>query len=141
MSVQVSALMSFGFDIGGESSGWKLKEADAHGLWCPTGWYAPSEQDEADAIARSAELMLKEVGLGEVGFLPYRAVGERAGWIMATWGIRAKFDQVTPVGLPWIQHERVANDWDSKLWQACEALDITPKQETPDWLLTTVYGG
>ena len=65
--------------------------------------------------------------------------GEPSSFVLAAKVVEVDLGSI-PVDLVALTAEAAASEWDAKLDAACRALDMTPTQERPGWLLCAQYG-
>ncbi|MEO3856126.1 hypothetical protein [Acrocarpospora sp. B8E8] len=159
MGQSPTAKLIYGYDLDG-SSEWKIEEVSEDGelklSWFSQDW-DDEDAEERDFITEAEKRLLASVGFTETDwradgyFAREKEAAARLGvdfeWYAYEPGavvLAAKVVEVDwgsiPVDLAALTAEAAASDWDAKLDAACRALDMTPTQERPGWLLCAQYG-
>lgn len=166
MGQSTNAILAYGYDLGGDEEGWKIREAGEYGELpdeLPEGlaWYNPDSDD--DFTTQAEERLLAQIG----GFTEKWAPGGReSGYFdrkkAAEEQVGVEFESYCSGEFPMyvlaahvitvyrghsqlIDPAALANDpatqgWDEKLTAAITALGMTPKQEKPGWVLVSYWG-
>ncbi len=156
MGRSVSALIVYGYGLGGDDHGWRVQEAGEHGE-LRTSWYDPCEDsfeeaalqelratalppldDTATLDERRAHRRKTDEKLGVE--LTYHGHLEYPQTLLIAQGSEYRVGQgeakiITPQMLL-----TVTDTWDRKLERALHMLGLTPMQQQPQWLLCTQYG-
>ena len=154
MSTSTDGILVYGYNLGGDDSGWEVTEADEDGEFEPE-W----ADEDGDLITGAEEKLLAAAGFTETD---YRADGyydrkrdaeARVGvemesycsgdypmWLLAAHKVVVSRGDVKEIDFAALEAQRVAEDWDAKLQAALAVLGITPKQDAPKWLLASYWG-
>lgn len=154
MGVSTDGILAYGYNLGGDDSGWEVAQADEYG-GLTLDWL-----DEDDDFAAEAEKRL----LAAAGFTEtdWQVDGYFAREKAAKEGLGVKFEsycsgdyplyvlaaKVITVSRGYVEHIDMTelveapnvHGWDDKLRGALEILGLTPKQESPRWLLCSYWG-
>lgn len=157
MGESSTGILAYGYYLGGEEDGWKIKNLGKYGEWLPS-WLERDEIDDPDDIDIIDECEKRLlVVLGEFTETDWRAEGyyerKRAaearsgveiqfcshhdypGYILGAGGESVGDYGLMAVDLPGLADRKIKEGWDDRLRRACEALGIEPEQEQPQWLL------
>jgi hypothetical protein len=160
MGSSSSAVLAYGYDLGGEDEGWKFAECGEFGELPPLPWHQPydeggPDEDFDDAVMR--RLLAEVAGFTEVwspgaapGFMDRRhQAAARLDVSIETYGYHngssllvAHALSVGDFGARALPRGFAAVDyaaWDSALAGALSALGLTPLQEQPAWILASAY--
>lgn len=155
MGISTNGMLVYGYNLGGDEGGWKVKETDEYDCLTLPWW-----DDDSDDFASEVEARL----LASVGFteewspdsgyydrkraaqakvhvsLESYCSGEYPMWILAAHEITVWRGDVKVIDFDKLQTQAQAQDWDAKLSAAIDALGITPLQAFPEWLLVSYMG-
>jgi hypothetical protein len=154
MGQSTNAVLAYGYDLGSDDK-WKIHETGEYDE--PVlPWY---DEDSDEGFIEQAEArLLAAHGLTgtweDDGYYDRKEdAQERAGvefesychseysmWLLATKVITVHRGDSKVLDLPALMAEPAEHGWDDKLRQACEVLGITPKQESPGWVLVSYWG-
>jgi hypothetical protein len=161
MGMSTKAILAYGYDLGGDSSEWKVEGAGEYGELPDLDWYDPDDEDgdgfETVAITRllaSVADFTEEWEPDAEGYFDRQreaearvgvevrthCSGDYPGFILATKVITVYRGDVEQIDPAWMATAPGEGDWDAKLAAAIEALGITPLQEQPRWLLCSYWG-
>lgn len=155
MGTSTDGILAYGYNLGGDDSGWEVAEADEYG-GLTLDWLA---EDDDDFETAAMNRLLAAAGFTEtdwqvdgyfkrkneaeknlgVGFETYCS-GDYPLYILAAKVITVSRGYVEPIDVTALQCEPVENHWDDKLRGALSTLGMTPKQEKPAWLLCSYWG-
>jgi hypothetical protein len=153
MGSSADGILAYGFNLGGDESGWEVREANEFG-GLELDWFDPDE-DDGDAFTDAAkERLLAAAGFTETdwaaaGYFDREREAElRVGVTFEHHGyedyiLAARRFTVGQGDTKTIDPAALASnlaDADTKLTAALATLGITPKQEKPAWLLCASYG-
>lgn len=158
MGLSTNGILAYGYNLGGDESGWEIAEAGEYSGWEPA-WF-DADDEEGDDLASAAETVL----LTTSGFIEtdYRVEGyferkreaeARVGvelksycsgdypmYILAAHTITVARGSIKEIDFPLLEAARIEQDWDGKLTAALTVLGATPKQDAPKWLLVSYMG-
>lgn len=145
MGTSTNAYLAFGYDLGHDGD-WRITEVDEDGR--PSLDWLQDEGDLAgDAIVRLARLRGHDVEFSDqaeeaLGFeLLHHRHGEHPMYVLAAKVVRAWRGDVVPIDFAELERERVEQEWDRQLTEACQVIGITPKQGKPRWVLCSYWSG
>jgi hypothetical protein len=150
--------------------GWKVQQVNEYGYLLPTSWYDPDDEGDEDDedgndFATAADAHLVKIaggftetftaGADEGGFWDRRKQAQdRVGVSVATYCsdgapmyalaahvtrvARGEVELIDPLDLA---ARPAAEDWDSRLVVALDALELVPVQKTPRWFLVSFGDG
>ncbi|MBO2464034.1 hypothetical protein J4709_41340 [Actinomadura sp. LCR2-06] len=124
MSCVNSGIVAYGYDLGGGTTGWKVREVDAVGL--TVAW-----AEDADASDSLEDLMPSARHLG-VELQPYGDDEEQQQYLLVTRVFIIHQTEVLDLTALTEPHDYPA--WDEALRQALELVELTPIQRQPAWL-------
>jgi hypothetical protein len=156
MGTSTDAVLAYGYDLCGEP--WKIREIGEYDE--PVlDWY--DEEDDSDFAAQAERRLLASIGFtetwetstGDGYFKREEEAKARLGvtfetyckddyplFILAAHVITVSRGDSEILDLPALMNAPVEHGWDDNLRAACEALGITPTQETPAWVLVSYWG-
>lgn len=137
MTTNTDAILAYGYDLGGEEEGWKLKGLDKYGELPDLDWYVQDEDDDEGFDERANDVL--------VGTVPGVTVevycsGSSPIFLLTAKAITVRRGHCEVIDWRKLEDERVAKNWDLKLQSALGALGLVPKQSEPAWLLVSYYG-
>ena len=161
MGQSTDGILAYGYDLGGDDSGWKIQQAGEYGELPTLPWFDPENEDGDDFQSAAERHLLAEIA----GFTERWAKGNEGYWDRekaAKAGVGVQFDSYCSGGYPMfllatkvitvhrgsvedidmaaLAIEPEMNGWDDKLHAALTALGITPVQAEPRWLLASYWG-
>lgn len=158
MGQSTDAILAYGYDLGSNESGWKIREAGEYGELPALPWYGPQGDDDFQSAAER-RLLADIAGFTETDwqvdgyFAREREAKARLGvtfdtycsgdypmYLLATHVTtvyRGDTEHIDPADM---LRRPAAEGWDAKLTAAVTALGITPVQAEPQWLLCSYWG-
>lgn len=157
MGRSAKGLFVYGFDLGGDETGWKVQGAGEYGQWTPS-WLNSEDDDEGRENIETAIEDRLVVTLGGFTETDWRTEGhfDRRRAAQAAMGVElrrysssdyplfflaafaeASYDDPEVLDPAQLLTRCVMEDWDGKLLAACEALGIVPLQEKPQWFVSS----
>jgi hypothetical protein len=153
MGVSSDGILVFGYNLGGDEGGWQIEEADEYGEfeleWVDEdGDFSEGAEAKLLAVAGFTETDWKVPGYFDrkreaqarvaVALESYCS-GDYPMWLLAAHKVVARGD-VKVVDFAALEALRAGQDWEGKLRAALAVLGITPKQDSPKWLLASYMG-
>jgi hypothetical protein len=158
MGMSTNGMLVYGYNLGGDEGGWGVAEAGEYGE-LEVGWFNPLDDDEADFVTAAEKRLLAAAGFTEtdwqaegyfarereakaalgVEFDSY-CTGDYPMYVLATKVITAYGGDVKDVDMVELVEAPKVHGWDAKLRAALKTLGLTPKQESPRWLLCSYRG-
>ncbi|WP_043469014.1 hypothetical protein [Kitasatospora sp. MBT66] len=155
MGMSARAKLAYGYNLGGDDSGWAVKQVDEDGSLAVT-W--PTLND--DGVTEAVEaVLLAAAGFTEMdwradGYFDRRCqakarvgvkivthcVPDCASHVLAAMEITAELGETRPVDFARLAEQAQVEDWDGRLQRALDTLGLTPTQVRPQWLLCPYYG-
>lgn len=158
MGVSTDGILAYGYNLGGDDSGWEIEQAGEYGDWEPS-WIDTDAEEIIDIAVVIEDQLLASVGFTEGDWEVdgyhdrKRDAQTRLGvelktycsdnspmYLLCAHSITAYRGHVKTIGFAELDKQRVEQDWDAKLKRATEALGVTPKQAAPSWLLVSYWG-
>lgn len=164
MGESSTGILTYGYYLGGNDDGWKIKNLGEYGDWIPF-WIDKSEIGDPDDddyegsgidIVTECEKRLLAV-LADFTETDWRVEGyhqrereakarmgveiescshhEYPGYFLSAGGESVGDYGVMAVDLLDLINRKIKEGWDERLRRACEALGIEPEQEEPQWFL------
>ncbi|WP_329291903.1 hypothetical protein [Streptomyces pseudovenezuelae] len=158
MGQSTDALLVYGYHLGG-GDGWELEGLGEYGELPALPWLGDEDdRDFQDAAER--RLLAELAGFtetwedGQEGYfsrereakaqlgveIETHCSGSYPMYLLIAKGITAYRGDVQPIDFAYLAAEVQQKDADAKLRAALDALGVTPKQETPSWLLCSFWG-
>ena len=154
MGISSDGILVFGYNLGGDESGWEIEQAGEDGEWEPE-WV----DEDGDVIDGAEKRLLTAAGFTETDWqadgyherrreaqarvgveLESYCSGDYPMYLLAAHRITVYRGDVKTIDFAALEAQRVSEDWAGKLRRAVEALGITPKQAEPAWLLASYMG-
>lgn len=159
MGVSTDAILAYGYDLGGDEDGWKVREAGEYGE-LELDWLGEEDEDyegfgEAAMARIRAAAGFTETDWQAEGYYDRKHAAEKlAGVEIETYCsdeapmylLAAKVHTVArgsikdAAALMAGADDATRQEWDAKLAAAVTALGMTPVQEKPAWLLCSYWG-
>ncbi|MFH9403291.1 hypothetical protein ACH4JS_26600 [Streptomyces sp. NPDC017638] len=160
MGMSASAMLVYGYHLGGGDIGWLVHGAGEYGELPALNWYDPDDE-EGDGFQESAEhrLLTQLAGFTETDwqadgyFTREREAKARIGvqfdthcssdypgYLLIAKGITAHQGKTQEIDFPALAAELAAVDADAKLRAALDTLGLRPTQERAQWLLCSYWG-
>lgn len=142
MGSVLQGLLIYGYRLGGADEDWEISGLDRWSPWVPS-WATDEMRDEIDggkfdyctAIEkRLAAEQVQGVEVDTCGMVNYSDL------FLAAWKTSATGSASVSVPVDELDTLRRNGGWDGRLAVALRALDITPQQPHPMFLLTQSYG-
>lgn len=168
MGVTTNGILAYGYNLGGDDSGWEIEQAGEFGDWEPP-WPnhdptadpdAQDEDEDRDLPEDARSALLTAAGFTETdreaqGYWDrHRDAEQRVGvelityaspqyplYVLAAHSITAHRGYFETIDFPALELQRVAEGWDTKLVSALDVLGMTPRQQSPAWLLLSYWSG
>lgn len=156
MGQSTNAILAYGYNVGGGESEWNIEEADEDGDWTPP-WVDPD--DENDLITAAETTLLAAAGFTETdwradGYYERKEAaeaqvgvefeshcsGDYPMWLLVAHTTTVYRGDVKEIDFAALEATRIEQDWDAKLRNAADVLGMTPKQESPRWMLVSYWG-
>lgn len=162
MGTSTDGILAYGYDLGGDEEGWKVRETGEYGD-LKLDWLADAGEDgdeDNDVVEQMRKRLLAVVaGFTEtdweadgyfdresdaenavgVGFESYCS-GEYPMYVLAAKVITAKRGDCDVIDMAALSDPETLAGHDAKLSAALTALGITPAQGKPAWLLCSYWG-
>ena len=159
MGQSTNGILAYGYDLGGDEGGWKVREAGEYGdltlPWLPE----PEDFDDYDLATLLERRLLDASGFTETYedgrpdyFARVRAAKEALGvelesycmgdypmYVLAAKAITAYRGDCDVVDMAELSRPETLAGWDAKLSAALAALGMPPVQEKPAWLLCSYW--
>lgn len=162
MGTSTDAILAYGYNLGGDESGWEIAEVGEYGELDieRISWMDAADEDDEDVdfVACAKRRLLQSVGFTETDwnvegyFDRKRAAEESIGvefdsycsgeypmYLLAGHVITVRRGYVEEIDFTALAAQVVDGGWDAKLAAAIQALGITPKQAKPAWLLCSYW--
>lgn len=164
MGMSPRAKLAYGYNLGGEETGWLVEGVDEDGYWTPSWFNRPEDDGDegAEELATVAEnLLLADAGFTEAdwqadGYYERKRAAEArigvefsfsghsdyAGTLLIAIGSRrsVEWSEAMTLDPNELLTRPGAEQWDAKLAAALRVLDFTPTQDGPKWLVYPTYG-
>jgi hypothetical protein len=159
MGVSTDAILAYGYDLGGDEDGWKVREAARYGE-LDLDWL-DEEDEDSDGFGEQAMARIRAAaGFTETdwqaeGYFDRKHEAEAAAGVeietycsdeapmyllAATVHTVARGYIKDAAALIAAADDATRREWDAKLAAAVAALGLTPVQEQPSWLLCSYWG-
>ena len=154
MGTSTDGILAYGYNLGGDDSGWEVAEADEHG-GLELDWLA----DDPGFTTAAMDKLLAAAGFTETdwqvdGYSKRKKAAEESlgvefetycsddfpMYLLAAKVITVSRGYVEPIDMTELVEAPNVNGWDGKLRSALSTLGLTPKQEKPQWLLCSYWG-
>jgi hypothetical protein len=139
MGVETDGILAFGYDLGSEDEGWKVREVDEYGGLVGTAWHDPDDEDP-DFEAKMADVLERADVPGNVTVKTHCSDGSPQ-FILAAKVITANRGTPVPLDLSALDANAAEQCWGDQLEAAFDALGLTPTQPRPRWLLCSYWEG
>lgn len=156
MGNSADGMLAYGYNLGG-GDGWEIAETGEYGE--PNVDWFDTEDDDADFVTVAEKRLLAAAGFTEtdwqvdgyfarereakatlgIEFESYCS-GDYPMWILATKVITVSWGEVAQIDFAALGRDVIKGDWDDKLRSTLAILGLTPKQESPRWLLCSYWG-
>lgn len=145
MSTSIDALLAFGYDLGGDDSGWKLRDAEPGMILADfnLSWYDENQSDDV-SIPELITLELQEWQIGQTFITAQEYVSydyPRTAVVITssviTYRHGAAACNVSPKLLESDDH---LDAWNAQLKLALDHLGLKPAQPRAEWLLMSFWG-
>lgn len=132
MGRATDAILAYGYDLGGPDDTWHVQETTTWGSLLPRDWWDPRQDDPT--FLEAAQARLAEAGVTGVTVRRHctHTYGE---YLLVTHATVAHRGYPKTLDLADLTRSQLAGDWDDQLTAALHALDLTPTQDAPGWLL------
>jgi hypothetical protein len=154
--MSASGILAYGYNLGG-GDGWEIAETGEYGELA-LDWFDPEDED-TDFVTEAEKRLLVAAGFTEtdwradgyfarereakaalgVRFESYCS-GDYSQYALATKVITVSWGEVEQIDMVELVEAPNVHGWDDKLRAALETLGLTPKQESPRWLLCSYWG-
>jgi hypothetical protein len=159
MGQSTNGILAYGYDLGGEEGGWKVREAGEYGEltlpWLPD----PEAEEDYDLEELLERRLLDASGFtetyedGREGYfgresaakaalgveLESYCMGDYPMYVLATKVLTAYRGDCDVIDMAELSRPEILAGWDTKLSAALAALGMTPVQEKPAWLLCSYW--
>jgi hypothetical protein len=155
MGVSTDAILAYGYDLGGDEDGWKVREAGKYGE-LELDWLDEEDDFTEQAMDRiRAAAGFTETDWQAEGYFDRKHAAEAAAGVeiemycsdeAPMYLLAAKVHTVSrghikdAAALMAGADDATRREWDAKLAAAVAALGMTPVQEKPAWLLCSYWG-
>lgn len=161
MGMSAYGIVAYGYDLGGDESRWRVREAGEYGELPDLDWYDPEGDDDGDFESAAHRHLRAEIAGFTEQWMPgsdgyfdrVRAADARVAvrvesyghhdfpqFLLVTTVIRVHWGETKELDFAALAAEPDAHGWDVTLSTALRALGLTPTQEQPRWLLCSSYG-
>lgn len=162
MGVSSDGILAYGYDLGGEDSGWQVADTDEYGEWDPP-WHRGEDSDGLEEDTEQALLVAvggftephpgydddaaydsyrerRQRALDQIGVtLVAYTSGSYPKYVLAACNFSAALGTIEPIDFAALEAQRHTERWDAKLTAALDALEVRPTQARPGWLLASYY--
>lgn len=133
MGTSTDAKLMYGYDLGDPEGGMKVKEYDEDSYELKVPWAESLHDEDADA-SDVVDTVLTNAGVTGVKLETYCSC-DYPMYVLAAKTIQVYRGETMAI----VRDDlRVPNLWDRNLAAALEALEITPDQAEPRWLLASL---
>ncbi|WP_327359511.1 hypothetical protein [Streptomyces sp. NBC_01304] len=153
MGSSATAKLVYGYDLGGDDAGWKVKEKGEYGELSASWYETDSVEDALENALLAAAGFTDTWTPGDVGYYERRGAAleqfgvkivtycmlDSPSYLLAAGQIRAEEDSTTAIDLASLTTRPEREGWDAKLHTAIKTLGLTPEQAQPAWLLCSMY--
>jgi hypothetical protein len=161
MGQSTNAVLAYGYDLGGDEGGWKIKGAGEYDELPKIDWYDDSEDNDDGFVEQAEKRLLAQIAgftekweQGAEGyFARAKAAEERVGvefesycsgdypmYVLAAHVITVHRGGSKLIDPNELLAQPETEGWDAKLAAAIKALGITPTQVKPGWVLVSYWG-
>ncbi|WP_395111304.1 hypothetical protein [Actinomadura sp. SCN-SB] len=131
MSDELATVVAYGYDLGGQATGWKVRETSFDGVLA-TDW---AEDAEADELFEELPSFLPVLA-GAADVHQYGDY-EEPQYLLAVHVTEVRATQ--PISLVGLSRQQDTSAWDEELTAALQTLGLTPLQSAPAWLACAAY--